>query len=179
MVLCGTDDHLNNVWQPKAAKDLLTNLILTTILQMIQCRLPLLQEEPQIFSSEIGIDCTYVHIIVNKLRFINGSSHQQWITGWSFMEFIIDGFIKNMFWSKTFEFGARVTFGFLILVGLSSIWPGLLKYCNIYTFLLKCYIQWPYATCSFILILEENRVVYNLSYKYCLCIFIIKKIMFI
>ena len=139
----------------------------------------LMQEEPQIFSSEIGIDCTYVHIIVNKLRFINGSSHQQWITGWSFIEFIIDGFIKNMFWSKTFEFGARVTSWFLILVGLSSIWPGLLKYCNIYTFLLKCYIQWPYATCNFILILEENRVVYNLSYKYCLCIFIIKKIMFI
>ena len=84
-----------------------------------------------------------------------------------------------MFWSNTFEFGARVTFWFMILVGLSSIWPDLLKYCNIYTFVLKCYIQWPYATCNFILILEENRVVYNLSYKYCLCIFIIKKIMFI
>ena len=95
MVLCGADDHLNNVWQPKAAKDLLTNLILTTILQMIQCRLPLLQEEPQIFSSEIGIDCTYVHIIVNILRFIKVSSHQQRITRWNFIEFIIDGFIKK------------------------------------------------------------------------------------
>ena len=100
----------------------------------------LMQEEPQIFSSEIGIDCTYVHIIVNNLRFIKDSSHQQRITRWSFIEFIIDGFIKNMFWSKTFEFGARVTFWFLILVGLSSIWPGLIKYCNIYTFVLKCYI---------------------------------------
>ena len=29
----------------------------------------LLQGEPQIFSSEIGIDCTYLHIIVNKLAY--------------------------------------------------------------------------------------------------------------
>ena len=57
----------------------------------------LLQEEPQIFSSEIGIDCTYIHIIVNKLGFIKSSSHQPQITGWSFIEFILERFIKNIF----------------------------------------------------------------------------------
>ena len=97
----------------------------------------LMQEEPQIFSSEIGIDCTYVHIIVNKLRFINGSSHQQRIRLWGCIKSIIDEFIKNMFWNKTFEFGARIIFRFLILVSLCSKYPCLLKCSNIYTFLIK------------------------------------------
>ena len=55
----------------------------------------LLQGEPQIFSSEIGRDCTYIHIIVNKLGFINNSNHQLQITGWSFIGFILEGFIRK------------------------------------------------------------------------------------
>ena len=40
-VRCGAEDHIEGIWQPKAAQNLLWELIITALILMIPCCLPL------------------------------------------------------------------------------------------------------------------------------------------
>ena len=48
VVLCFTEEHLEFIWQPKAAQDLLWNLITTELLEMSLSLTSLLQGAPQL-----------------------------------------------------------------------------------------------------------------------------------